>query len=613
MKINESKDKELQLINGSLQVAGKSVKFAKQNLKTLNMGNDIDDEEEEDEPGNLNIDPSCFMTRQEAAQWNRLSDSQKNKFVKDGIREAERSFRAKSKGKTTSILFQEYLQDKELETDMAAVSHLPQSHKSNRADRYPGKKADTGREKNVQQNILSSQIPAQGITTQGDASKFVESGGQAASKIIGTETTGAIAAQASEAAATGGVNLALEAGKRAASAFKESIEAHAVVADKAIYSAQQKMQAVKAQNKEMGTLPSAVTYIGAAVAAAFLSVAAVIVQAAVALVTSLLAVLVTVAVTVVVAVVIVGVLASIIAAIVSSLDKNGTGGAEQIVSVALAEEGVTDGTKYWTYTMGSAFSDGNTTPWCACFVSWCANECGYLDEGTFPKSASVATYRRFFREKNQLHEEKSYIPKTGDLILFGADEHIGIVQYTEGGRVITIEGNTSDAVHSRSYELGSSYITGYCAPEYPEGAQIVIPDGMGIYHTYMGWQTITSPTSLQYQLREASREHYDTEGFAKIDGRYVIACTTTFGSVGDYVDFYREDGSIVHTVIGDIKNQDDPGCNKYGHADGQCVVEYVVQKSTWYPIHANPGSSGCHPEWNSRVVKAVKLGKNYFK
>ncbi|HCS74173.1 MAG TPA: hypothetical protein DIW17_09890, partial [Clostridiales bacterium] len=187
MKINESKDKELQLINGSLQVAGKSVKFAKQNLKTLNMGNDIDDEEEEDEPGNLNIDPSCFMTRQEAAQWNRLSDSQKNKFVKDGIREAERSFRAKSKGKTTSILFQEYLQDKELETDMAAVSHLPQSHKGNRADHYHRENANIGRRNVVQQNTVSSQLPVEGLE-QSESGKIVQSGGRAASKIIGTET-----------------------------------------------------------------------------------------------------------------------------------------------------------------------------------------------------------------------------------------------------------------------------------------------------------------------------------------------------------------------------------------------------------------------------------------
>ena len=139
----------------------------------------------------------------------------------------------------------------------------------------------------------------------------------------------------------------------------------------------------------------------------------------------------------------------------------------------------------------------------------------------------------------------------------------------------------------------------------------MIPKGMGDYHTYMGWHTVTSKTSLQYQLRESSGEHYDEEGFARINDRYVIACTTTFGRVGDYIDFYRENGEVIHAVIGDIKNQNDPGCNEYGHDGGRCVVEYVVSKS-WYPSHANPGTSGCHPEWDSRVVKAVNLGTNYF-
>ena len=56
--------------------------------------------------------------------------------------------------------------------------------------------------------------------------------------------------------------------------------------------------------------------------------------------------------------------------------------------------------------------------------------------------------------------------------------------------------------------------------EYPAGTTIEIPEGMGTTHTYMGWRTITSRTSLQYQLREQSGEHYDSEGFGIIDGRY---------------------------------------------------------------------------------------------
>lgn len=92
----------------------------------------------------------------------------------------------------------------------------------------------------------------------------------------------------------------------------------------------------------------------------------------------------------------------------------------------------------------------------------------------------------------------------------------------------------------------------------------------------------------------------------------MIACTTLYGQVGDYIDFYRENGDVLHCVIGDIKNQNDAGCNQYGHQNGRCVVEFVVQYSTWYPSHANPGTPNCKPEWNSRVVRAVNLGYNYL-
>ena len=55
----------------------------------------------------------------------------------------------------------------------------------------------------------------------------------------------------------------------------------------------------------------------------------------------------------------------------------------------------------------------------------------------------------------------------------------------------------------------------------------------------MGWQTITSTTSNQYKLMQQSGMNFDEEGFGRINGRYVIACTSTYGNVGDYVDFYQ--------------------------------------------------------------------------
>lgn len=167
---------------------------------------------------------------------------------------------------------------------------------------------------------------------------------------------------------------------------------------------------------------------------------------------------------------------------------------------------------------------------------------------------------------------------------------------------------------------------GYIASNFGNGASITagtsveLPSGIGAVHSYMGWQTITSTTSNQYKLMHQSGMNFDEEGFGRINGRYVIACTSTYGNVGDYVDFYQEDGSVIQCIIGDIKNQNDTGCNEWGHSNGQNVIEFVVDKNSWYStekggnasnMHINPGNQGCHPEWNQNITKVVN-GGSYF-
>ena len=139
-----------------------------------------------------------------------------------------------------------------------------------------------------------------------------------------------------------------------------------------------------------------------------------------------------------------------------------------------------------------------------------------------------------------------------------------------------------------------------------------IPEGLGSVHTFMGWQKVTSRGSQQYALRESAGMAFDPEGFAVIDNRYVIACTPTFGNIGDYIDFYQADGTKIPCIIGDFKNLNDAGCNEWGHLNGQCIVEFVVDQLSWYYCgHANPGTASCHPEWNQNIVKAEKVGSYY--
>lgn len=66
-----------------------------------------------------------------------------------------------------------------------------------------------------------------------------------------------------------------------------------------------------------------------------------------------------------------------------------------IVEVAASQIGNVGGEPYWSW-----YGFTERVEWCACFVSWCANKCGYLD--TFiPKFAGCSTGVQWFKARNQ--------------------------------------------------------------------------------------------------------------------------------------------------------------------------------------------------------------------
>ncbi len=77
--------------------------------------------------------------------------------------------------------------------------------------------------------------------------------------------------------------------------------------------------------------------------------------------------------------------------------------------------------------------------WCACFASWCANECGYIDTGVIPKFAGCVPGAEWFKEHGQW-EERDFIPDAGQIIFFdgegdGETDHVGIVESSLSKRV----------------------------------------------------------------------------------------------------------------------------------------------------------------------------------
>ena len=146
-----------------------------------------------------------------------------------------------------------------------------------------------------------------------------------------------------------------------------------------------------------------------------------------------------------------------------------------IVEVALQEVGNIGGEKYWRW-----YGFSSHVEWCACFVSWCADECGYINDGIIPKYSLCAEGVSWFQERGQwLSPEEE--PAPGMIVFFDWDhpdgqsgpqdghaDHTGIVERVEDDVIYTVEGNAWDVCMENRYPVGHYEILGYGTYNLPE-------------------------------------------------------------------------------------------------------------------------------------------------
>lgn len=141
-------------------------------------------------------------------------------------------------------------------------------------------------------------------------------------------------------------------------------------------------------------------------------------------------------------------------------------GDSDIVSVALSQVGNVGGEIYWKW-----YGFNSRVEWCAIFVSWVADQAGYIESKVIPKFSGCQNGIDWFKKRGQW-KEKGYIPKAGDIIFFdwevdGKVNHVGIVEKVENDKVYTIEGNSdNDTCRQKNYSVNSKYIYGYGVPLY---------------------------------------------------------------------------------------------------------------------------------------------------
>lgn len=148
------------------------------------------------------------------------------------------------------------------------------------------------------------------------------------------------------------------------------------------------------------------------------------------------------------------------------------GADDQIVAVALSQLGNVGGEPYWSW-----YGFGSRVEWCACFVSWYADQCGYIETGVIPKYAGCVNGVNWFKDRGQW-ADNDIEPAPGMIIFFdwdnkgssgpqdGESDHTGIVERVEDGIVYTVEGNSGDSCRENHYAVGYYEILGYGIPAY---------------------------------------------------------------------------------------------------------------------------------------------------
>lgn len=192
--------------------------------------------------------------------------------------------------------------------------------------------------------------------------------------------------------------------------------------------------------------------------------------------------------------------------------------------------------------------------WCASFATWCLRQAD-IDPAQSAQTAefneeykktyiSTWQWKEAFENAEAFERDKSYAPKTGDIIFFkDVDDptievdtsHVGIVLYADEKNVYTVEGNTNsklggehayDCVAIKSYSLDSKYIVGYGKPAYKNNDESA---------TYV-WRDASEPSSNAKPLEDMIGQA--AEGAQIVPEKYIEIPETSTNSIsfGDIVE-----------------------------------------------------------------------------
>lgn len=273
---------------------------------------------------------------------------------------------------------------------------------------------------------------------------------------------------------------------------------------------------------------------------------------------------------------------------------------------------------------------GYDAAWCCMFIWAIFNKSGH---GDLFMGGGKEAYCFTVKDWYQARGKFGSTPRVGALVIYGGSGHIGIVESVSGSSWVSIEGNLSDTV-KRSNGPSCSTVLGFCYIDYPvtttttgngttvSGTSKPIPAGLqqsGIcpwdYTIYPYWYTRWSSSTTQRQVANLwnAKGRTSDHGIATIDGYYLVAVGSYFGSCGDIISFTLEGGIKLNCIVADEKNAGDSSGSVYGHwqdypASGWSIIEWESMGGSDY---SNSGVLLNVSQWQGKKVTAAINGGRY--
>ena len=150
-----------------------------------------------------------------------------------------------------------------------------------------------------------------------------------------------------------------------------------------------------------------------------------------------------------------------------------------------------------------------------------------------------------------------------------------------------------EEVEKTVYEIPSSYVN-------PVSGNTV---------SYKGGKTIERSSKITYgdlgDINDLAEP--DSDGFMKLDERYLIAVGSRFDTVaGQYIDLVLENGVVIECIMGDAKADVDTDSTNTFTYKSSCCSEFIIDEaSIRSDIYERGNASLKYSSWDSPVVSVV--------